>query len=147
MLRAEVGFTCQGGAEFAHQVTALQGDFTGQRILHRGLDTGGGVAEAEFRERRLESREGGRQGHIVVEGGIGIGLLVRHYLGVAVTAVCRNDDPGPGIVDAVGEGFGGKAAKNRCVDNSESFGGQSVVDLFEYVGKVEGYPVALVQAQ
>ena len=147
LLRAEVGFPGQGAAQLAHQVAAFQGNFAGQRDLHCAVNAAGNLAQIEGVERRLECLERGGQGHVVIQGGVGIGFLVGDHLGVTVAAVRRHDDPGAGIVNSVGQGLGGEAAEHRRVDNAQPFGRQGVVDLVEDVGQVEGDAVALAQAQ
>jgi hypothetical protein len=136
-----------GTAQLAHQVGAFDGDLAFEALRDLIGQAVTDVAEIVAVEHLFQAGEGAAQGHVVVQGGIGVGFLVGHDLGIAVATVGRHDDLGPGIVDAIRQGLGRKAPKNRGVDDTEALGRLRVVDLFEDVGQVERHAIAALQAE
>ncbi len=147
----QVVFPRQRPAQLAHQVASLDGDFAGQG----GFDARGQSLDApgqaklglQIRQNLLERFQRCGQGNEVVQRRVGIDLLEGHHFGVAVTAVGRDDDLGAGVVNPVGQGFGGKAAEHRGVDQAQAFGRLGVEQLLRDIGQVECHPVAGLEAQ
>ena len=48
-------------------------------------------------------------------------------------------------MNAIREGFGRKATKDRRVNHSESLAGQNIKDLLQHIGQVERHAVATAE--
>ena len=135
------------GAQFAHEVAAFEGDFTGHTLTDSGNDARLRVTEVVVGNHRLEAVEGGAAGNEVVQRRVRKGFLVGHDLGIAVATIRRDHHLRARVEDAIGQCFCRKTAENRRIDNAQALGGLGVVDLLENIRQVECDAVAAHQAQ
>ena len=140
----------QRPAQAAHHVTALDGNFALERRRYDAGHGGAGrVGQAKIGPAQAVLKHPQRDidRHIIVQRRIGIGGLERHDLGVAIAAVCGDDDTGAGIVDAVRQCLIRKAAEHRRVDDADALGRFGPVQLGRHVGHVERDAVAGLEAE
>ncbi len=104
-------------------------------------------ALGQFQIEPAEDFERGRHRHEIVERGVGIGVLERGDLRVAIGAVRSDDRPRAGIGNAVGQSFVREPAEHRRVDHAHALGGFGPVDLRHDARHVQGHAVARLQAQ
>ena len=94
----------QRPAQAAHDVATLDGDFALQSRRDDARHGGAGrVRQAKIggAQTVLKHPQRDIDWHIIVQRRIGIGGLERHDLGVAIAAVCGDNDTGAGIMDAI----------------------------------------------
>ena len=140
----------QRPAQTAHDIATLDGDFTLQRrrddVGHGGAGAGGqakiGAAQAVLQHPQRDVDR-----HIIVQRRIGVSRLERHDLGIAIAAVCGDDDTGAGIVDAVRQCLVRKAAEHRRVDDANALGRFRPVKLGRNIGHVERDAVAGLETE
>ena len=130
----------------AHHVGPLDRDFARQCFFD-GREDRLGFGGCQFEIGLREDRERGRHRHIIVECGVGIGVLERGHLRVAIAAVRSDDHPRTGIADAVRQSLVAEPAEHRRVDDAQSFGRLGPVNLWHDARHVERDAVARLQPQ
>ena len=138
----------QRPADAAHPVAALHRHLAGQGVVHRGEQLLPLVlGQAELGQALRDAGARGRDRHVIVECGVGVGGLEGDDLCVAVAAVGGDHDARAGVVDAVRQGLVGEAAEHRGVDHAQPLGGLRPVELRRDVGQVQRDAVTGLQAQ
>ena len=124
-------------------------------VLGGAIGSGGGhqvVPPVVAAVNHLHGRAGAAKDDHMLDGvarvhGFIDGALELNLVAAAVARVLREDCDAAGVVDAVGDGVGGKAAEDNRVDGADAGAGQQGNGQLRGHAHVDGYAVALADAQ